>query len=70
MSTSYGVYQSNPELLDVVDHLSRVAGFLAQEFQGYLEGGAETIDPKLYIDGKLELATLHMKRYYDKTKEF
>jgi|GEM_PF-7100937 len=66
-ATTYGTYQSH-ELLDVVDHLARVAGFLVDlRLQEIEHGEIVAYNPTNYLDGKLEIAYLGIMSYRDKT---
>jgi hypothetical protein len=67
-ATTYGTYQSNSELLSIVDGLTRVAGMLADVKIQELElGYVQTSDPVGYIESKLPYE--RMLRYRDKTQQ-
>jgi hypothetical protein len=69
-ATTYGTYQSNQELLSIVDHLCRVAGMVTSlQIQKLEKGYVETYRPQGYIDGKLSIAYNGMMRYNKKTRE-
>lgn len=68
MSTAYGTYQSNPDVLSIIDHMSRVAAFLAREMNRNLDGGIEASDPFSYLHSNLSVAEGRMKIIYNETR--
>ena len=56
----------NSELLDIIDHLTRVVGMYSDVVSQELKGHIETSKPQSYIEGKFSIAYSMMKDYYDK----
>ncbi|MDR7316290.1 hypothetical protein [Brevibacillus nitrificans] len=65
-SLQLGAQQPQNELITVIDHLSRVAGFLVDLRLQELESGSiASVNPTGYLDSKIGIANTVMKRYQE-----